>query len=151
MPDLDLRAVVAAPVELVYHVVADVERYPDFLPDVARVEREADVVAMTVKLGVLPVRLVSRARFDPPRSIDLEQLQGPFRRFHAMWTFEASGGATSIGYRADYALPLLGGALAGLMGGPARALLEAQVQRQIRAFEARVLELAARPDASAMS
>ena len=139
MPSVDLRATIAARPELVYEVVADVERYPEFLPDVSAVDRKDDVVGMTVSLGVLSTRLVTRARFDPPRAIVLEQVQGPFRRFSGRWTFAPTAdGATEVAYHADYELPLLGA----LLGGTTTALLARQTERQIAAFEARVRQIA---------
>jgi coenzyme Q-binding protein COQ10 len=142
MPDLNLRAHIEAPVELVYQVVADVEQYPAFLPDVDAVERRDDIVAMTIRMGVVPMRLVTRARFTPPEAIDLSQVEGPFRRFDARWTFVAARAGADVAYRADYALPLFGA----LFSSPARLLLEQQVRRQIRAFEARILSVARAAD-----
>jgi ribosome-associated toxin RatA of RatAB toxin-antitoxin module len=140
MASLDLRATIAAPVELVYEVVADVERYPQFLSDVSAVDRKDDIVGMTVSAGPLSMRLVTHARFDPPRAIDLEQVRGPFRRFSGRWTFTPTrDGATEVAYHADYEMPLLGA----LLGSTTHALLERQTQRQISGFEARVRELAA--------
>jgi coenzyme Q-binding protein COQ10 len=137
---LDLRARVAAPVDCVYEVVADVERYPEFLPDVAAVERRDDVVAMTLRLGLLSARLVTRAAFTPNQAIDLELVEGPFRRFSARWSFTPAADGTEVGYRADYELPLLGS----LLGGSTRPLLEAQARRQIAAFGTRARALQAR-------
>lgn len=139
MAQLHLRAHIAAPVDLVYQVVAEVEQYPSFLPDVSAVDRREDLVAMTLRMGPVPVRLVTRARWSPPGAIELVQVEGPFRRFDARWTFEPAGAGTDVTYRADYELPLLGA----LFGAPARLLLEQQTARQIRAFETRVLALAA--------
>jgi ribosome-associated toxin RatA of RatAB toxin-antitoxin module len=135
MPQFDLHAHIAAPVDLVYQVVADVEQYPSFLPDVAAVDRRDDIVAMTLRMGLISAELVTRARFTPPRAIDLSLVDGPFRRFEARWTFTPAGAGTDVAYHADYELPLIGS----LFGGPARYLLEQQTTRQIRAFEARVL------------
>jgi coenzyme Q-binding protein COQ10 len=134
VPRLHLAEHIAAPVELVYQVVADVERYPEFLPDVARVERTGDVVAMTLRAGLVPVRLVSRATFTPPHAIDLELVEGPFRALRAGWRFAEAGDGTDVTYAADYELPLVGALFAGTAG----RLLEQATQRQIRAFEARV-------------
>jgi ribosome-associated toxin RatA of RatAB toxin-antitoxin module len=127
-----------ASVDLVYQAVADVEQYPAFLPDIARVEKSGDVVAMTLRTGLVPIRLVTRATFTPPRAIALELVQGPFRSFHARWSFVPSGDGTDVAYEADYELPLFGLMLTGAAGH----FLEQATQRQIRAFESRVLELA---------
>jgi len=137
MSVLDLHAHIAAPVELVYGVVADVEQYPAFLSDVAAVDRDGDRVAMRLRMGLLSMTLVTRARFAPPDSIELEQLDGPFRRFRARWSFAPADGGTDVRYRAEYELPLIGS----LFSLPASALLERQTHQQIRAFDARVRAL----------
>jgi len=134
---LGLTARLPAPVDLVYQVVADVERYPSFLPDVARVERQGDLVSMTLRLGLLLVTLVTRARFAPNQSITLTQVRGPFRRFEARWTFVSRGPQTEVAYHAEYELPWW----SPLMAVPAGLVMEMQTQRQIRAFEARVRAL----------
>jgi ribosome-associated toxin RatA of RatAB toxin-antitoxin module len=128
----------------VYRVVADVEQYPVFLSDVSRVERSGDEVSMTLRLGPVPVTLVTRARFTPGVSIELTQLRGPFRRFDARWTFAGDGEATAVGYHADYELPWW----SPLLAGPAGLMIEMQTQRQIRAFEARVRALLDSPAAA---
>jgi ribosome-associated toxin RatA of RatAB toxin-antitoxin module len=137
MAQLDLQAHIPAAVDLVYQVVADVERYPTFLSDVASVDKQGDMVAMTLRMGLVPVRLVTRAEFTPSRSIDLTQVEGPFRRFNARWTFTPRDDGTDVGYHADYELPLW----TPLLAGPARLLLEHQTNRQIRGFESRVRAL----------
>ena len=139
MSALDLRAHIAAPVALVYGVVADVEQYPAFLSDVVAVNRDGDRVAMRLRMGVLPITLVTRARFAPPDSIELEQIDGPFRRFQARWSFAPAGDGADVRYQAEYELPLIGS----LFATPAGLLLERQTQQQIRAFGARVRALAA--------
>jgi ribosome-associated toxin RatA of RatAB toxin-antitoxin module len=145
MSTVDLRAHIAAPVELVYEVVADVEQYPEFLFDVAAVDRAGDRVLMRLRMGLLSVTLVTRARFAPTESIDLEQIEGPFRRFQARWTFAPAADGTDVRYQAAYELPIVGA----LFALPAGALLERQTKQQIRAFDGRVRELAARRERKA--
>lgn len=138
MAKLELQAHVTAPVALVYQVVADVEQYPTFLNEVQSVEKTGDVVAMTIKLGPMTTKLVNRARFNPPDSIDLELIQGPFKKFDARWTFQPDGQGTTVGYSVDYEVPTF----SPLRGPIARNLIEQQTQRQIEAFKARVAQLA---------
>jgi coenzyme Q-binding protein COQ10 len=145
MPKLDLRAHIAAPVELVYAVVADVEQYPAFLPDVAAVHKDGDRVAMRLRMGLLSTKLVTLARFTPPELIELVQLEGPFRRFDARWSFGRAADGTDVRYQAEYELPLLGS----FLGVPAGVLLERQVQRQICAFESRVQKLGTQRESEA--
>jgi coenzyme Q-binding protein COQ10 len=137
MPSFDLAARLPAAVDLVYRVVADVEQYPVFLPDVSQVIRTGDEVSMTLKLGPLSVTLVTRVRLVPNASIELTQVRGPFRRFDARWSFAQDGEETAVGYHAEYDLPWW----SPLLAGPASMMMEMQTQRQIRAFEARVRTL----------
>jgi coenzyme Q-binding protein COQ10 len=127
-----------APAELVYQVVADVEQYPAFLPDVSRVKVSGDRVAMTLHTGLVPVTLITRATFTPPHAIDLDLVEGPFRSFRARWSFTPRDGGTDVTYQADYELPLFGM----LLMGVASQFLKQGTQRQIRAFEVRVRALA---------
>ena len=103
MQELDLRAHIAAPVDLVYQVVADVEQYPSSLPDVAAVDRRDDIVAMTLQMGLMSAQLVTRLRFTPTRAIDLSLIEGPFRRFDAVDVRPGRPG-TDVAYHADYEL-----------------------------------------------
>ena len=137
MARLELSAHIDAPIDLVYQVVADVEQYPAFLTDVGSVEKRGELVAMTLWMGAVPIKLVTRARFAPPQTIELEQVDGPFRSFTARWAFTPRGHGTNVAYDADYELPLFGLLFAGAAG----YLLERQTQRQIQAFESRVLGL----------
>jgi ribosome-associated toxin RatA of RatAB toxin-antitoxin module len=55
MAVIDLRTEIAAGQDLVYATVADVERYPEFLPGVMAVERSSDLVTMALRIGVFRV------------------------------------------------------------------------------------------------
>jgi coenzyme Q-binding protein COQ10 len=96
-----------APVETVYQVVADVEKYPEFLPGVKRVVRLEDGgVEMTVGLGPIDVTWISKARFKPNESIDIDLIRGPFRQMDVRWEFKSQGATTSVKYTTDFELRL---------------------------------------------
>src|ERR1700740_3401558 len=70
--------------EQLFALVADVERYPEFLPWCvgARVkERRADLIVADLIIGfrVFRERFTSRVALDPPRRIDVTYAEGPFR------------------------------------------------------------------------
>jgi coenzyme Q-binding protein COQ10 len=85
-------------VDLMYAVVADVERYPEFLPWVVALrvtsrehvkEREVLLAEMAVGYGALRERYTSRVVLDPAgRAIDVVQTDGPFRVLENHWRFE---------------------------------------------------------------
>jgi coenzyme Q-binding protein COQ10 len=87
-----------------FDLVADVERYPEFMPWVfeARVCRRRDrtiVVAMTVGVGPLRKRFLTIAALDRPHRIDIRSGDSMFDRFEQRWTFEpAAEGATNVEY-----------------------------------------------------
>ncbi len=81
------------PREQVYRVVADVERYPEFVPgwrSVRILQRAGEVadVEQAIGLGALRFKFQSRAIFSAPSSVRIQTDQGPFRAFALTWRFE---------------------------------------------------------------
>ncbi len=91
-----------------FDLVADVERYPEFMPWVieARIRRRKDrtiVVGMTVGVGPLRKRFLTIAALDRPHWIDIRSGDSTFDHFQQNWTFEpAAEGGTNVEYRVDY-------------------------------------------------
>ena len=89
-----------------FALVADVERYPDFLPwcvALRVVERRGDddiefiTAEMIVAFTVFRERFKTLVRLDPKRRrIDVEHVDGPFRKLNNEWTFagRSDGGST---------------------------------------------------------
>jgi ribosome-associated toxin RatA of RatAB toxin-antitoxin module len=126
-----------APVAKVYQVVADVERYPEFLPGVIKVVREADIVEMTVSLGPIDVTWKSKAVFRPNESIVIDLVEGPFRQMDVKWEFTPKGDKTKVKYTTDFQLHLR---VPGIRRIAARAI-EANADATMVAFRQRVLSL----------
>jgi ribosome-associated toxin RatA of RatAB toxin-antitoxin module len=127
-----------APVETVYQVVADVDKYPEFLPGVTKVARpEHDLVEMTVRLGLIDLTWTSKASFNPYESIVIELIEGPFRQMDVTWEFTPQGNKTSVKYTTDFELYL---PVPGISRIAARAI-KAQTDATIKAFRQRVLSL----------
>ncbi len=90
------QGVLPHPCEHIFTVIADVERYPEFVPgwrEVRVLERgERRVrVEQAFALGPMQWRFESEARFDPPRGIDIEAGSGPFESLLVRWRFERVG------------------------------------------------------------
>lgn len=88
----------------VYGVIADIERYPEFLPWCSRLtvrkreEREGKNIltaSMTATFHVVSETFTSRVTLDPAaHAIDVEYIDGPFRSLINTWRLSAdpSGG-----------------------------------------------------------
>jgi coenzyme Q-binding protein COQ10 len=87
-----------------FDLVANVERYPQFMPWVieARVRHRKDhqiAVEMTVGVGPLRKRFSTIATLDRPHRIDITSRDSMFDRFEQRWTFEpAPEGGTNVEY-----------------------------------------------------
>jgi len=76
-----------------YALVADIESYDGFLPwcGGARIlQREADTVTATIEIAYRGVNkaFTTRNTMYPGRSMELELVDGPFRKLHGHWRFE---------------------------------------------------------------
>jgi len=94
---------ISASVDLVFDLVADVERYPEFLSlwRQARVyQREGDVYLTDQEIGLGPIRerFRTRTELSRPARIDVTSDDALFRAFHICWNFQPlrSGCRTSI-------------------------------------------------------
>lgn len=85
------------PAELMYAVVSDVEKYPQFLPWVVALRvlsRRADgmTAEMAVGYGGLRERYTSDVALDPVQHrIDVVQTKGPFKTLENHWHFTPKG------------------------------------------------------------
>jgi len=93
---LDLAEWLPAPIEAVYEVVADVERYPEFLADVQSARMTGDVVEMVYRVGPLDVRVASRFSWERPALIRYALAEGPLRSLEGEWRFAPEAGGTQV-------------------------------------------------------
>mgnify|MGYP001100516766 CR=1 FL=1 len=130
-----------------FDLVADVERYPEFVPlcESLHIRRRVAsgegidilVADMTVAYKVFRESFTSRVTLDRPRlTIVVEDLDGPFSRLENRWTFRATGERTSeIEFFIDY--EFRSRTLGLLMG----AMFDAAFRRFAEAFEKRADEV----------
>lgn len=124
----------------VFDIVADVERYPEFIPGCrsARiVERDGDRLLVEQEMGVggWSWRFRTRARLSRPRRIDITTREAPFSHLDQAWHFEdLAGGGTRVLLDVDYRLrnPLLRGLVS--------RLFDEGFRRTVAAFEQRMRE-----------
>lgn len=88
--------------DVMYRVVADVEKYPEFLPWVVALRvlsRDGDSLQaeMAVGYGTLRERYTSEVKLDPQaRRIDVVQTKGPFKTLENHWRFSPKGESCEI-------------------------------------------------------
>jgi len=93
---VDRSVIVPYTPQEMFALVADVEAYPEFLPGCRsasiRSVSECELVAtLTLALGKVSSTFTTRNALDPPRTMGLELVEGPFDRLHGGWKFEALG------------------------------------------------------------
>lgn len=134
--------------ERMFAVVADVERYPEFLPwctGVRVLSREKDgtreIVMAQMEVGYkgFSERYTSRVILDPEaRAIDVSQTEGPFRILENNWRFVPlgpKGRKCEVHFRIAFAFRNM---LLGMVAGKAFERVQASMAR---AFAARARAL----------
>ena len=130
--------------EQLFALVADIERYPEFLPWCigARIrERSATLVVADRIIGfkVFRERFTSRVALDPPRNIDVTYAEGPFRYLNNHWTFERVPEGCRIDFFVDFEFK------SRLMQKVIEILFSEAVRRMVGAFERRARDLYGAP------
>ena len=127
-----------------FDLVADVDRYPEFVPWVidARVMGRQDStvwVEMTMGTGFLCKRFTTVALLERPQRIEIKSQDPIFDRFEQVWTFERdSGGGTNIEYRVDvqFKSSILQALIGASFAQRAKAMVEAFTRRARRLYGA---------------
>lgn len=141
MPHFRTRRRVAFTPAQMFDLVADVERYPEFLPlceslVVTRRDRRADDTVLVATMGIgykaIRERFSTRVTLEPlARTILVEYLDGPFKRLENRWRFLDAPGGSDVDFFIEYEFRSV--ALGLLMG----AMFDTAFRRFAEAFEAR--------------
>jgi ribosome-associated toxin RatA of RatAB toxin-antitoxin module len=96
MRQVDRTALVPYTPEQMFALVADIERYPEFVPSVVRAKvltREDNGVIGQLEMERAGVRekFTTRNMLEPPNRMSLALVDGPFRLLDGLWTFDALG------------------------------------------------------------
>ena len=123
--------------EQMFSLVADIERYPDFLRwwVAARIlRRDANVLTVEQSVGLGPVRVLfaSQAVLQPPRRIDVTSVDPQFRHYQLAWIIEPlTGMGCRLKVTADCELR------SGLLQSLIRGLLPSTIADVVSAFDRR--------------
>lgn len=128
MPTVEAHIEIAAPLATVYETCKQVERFPEFMPDVQRItvlERESNRTK-TEWVGVISkfnrtIRWTEEDEWDDEAHVCLfRMVEGDFHQYEGRWEFRDAGGdrtdvALTVTY--DYRVPLLGPIIQGVLKG----------------------------------
>lgn len=146
MPTHTEKRVLPYTAEQMYALVADVAKYPEFLPwnSAARIRSvtpqpdgtevmEADLV---ISFKVFRERFTSRVVLDEAaKRIDTEYLDGPFKYMKSYWQFRDTEGGVEVEFFTDFEFKNI--VLQNLIG----VVFNQAMQRIVGAFEARARAL----------
>lgn len=150
MPRYTTRRRVPFSARQMFDLVADVEKYPEFLPlcEALRVRRRMrdgegrEVLVANMEVGYKAIResFTSQVTLDPAANrILVTYLDGPFSHLDNRWTFHQLEQGSDIDFLIDYEFRNI--VLQMLMG----AMFDTAFRRFADAFEARAREVYARP------
>jgi coenzyme Q-binding protein COQ10 len=132
-----------------YDLVADVARYPEFLPwtAAARInsrkeegDHEVMLADLVVSFKVFREKFGSRVTLWPGRNrIDTEYIEGPFRHLHSTWQFRDVDGGSEVHFEVDFEFRNI------ILQKAAGLFFFEAMQRIVRAFEARARKLYGAP------
>jgi coenzyme Q-binding protein COQ10 len=127
-----------------FALVADIERYPEFLPWCigARIkERQPDLIVADLIIGfrMFRERFTSRVSLDRPRGIDVTYADGPFRYLNNHWTFTADPEGCRVGFFVDFEFK------SRLLQKVIEVLFSEAVRHMVGAFESRARDLYGAP------
>ncbi len=145
MPTHAEQRILPYPPEKLFDLVADIERYADFLPWCvgSRVlRREGNVVYADLMIGFKMIRetFTSKVTLTPTSRIDVEYQKGPFRHLTNRWEFRPHAHGCEIDFYIDFEFR------SRLLRNLIEPLFNEAVRRMVSAFETRAREVYGVPD-----
>jgi coenzyme Q-binding protein COQ10 len=124
-----------------FDLVADVKRYPEFLPWVVAVRPRQQTDALSVwdmSVGFKSLRetFTSRVALNRPGHIDVDYVSGPLKHLRNDWRFlPAEGGGTRLEFSVDFEFK------SKIFERLAGAFFHEAFKRMVASFEARAAKL----------
>lgn len=146
MPTHSEKRVLPYTADQIYEMVADVARYPEFLPwnSAARIRsrrplpdgREELLADLVISFKVFRERFTSRAVLDPVgHKVDTEYLDGPFKYMKSFWNIRDHTDGCEVEFFVDF--EFRNAVLQKVIG----VVFDQAMRRVVRAFDDRAVEL----------
>ncbi|HET6608370.1 MAG TPA: type II toxin-antitoxin system RatA family toxin [Rhodopila sp.] len=144
MPTHAERQIVPYAPEQLFDLVADVGKYPQFLPwcVAARVRKQTaeELVAdLTIGFGPFRESFTSRVTLDRPHRVTVKYENGPFRYLNNQWEFSAVPGGTEVSFFVDFEFR------SRILQGAIGVVFNEAVRRMVNAFRKRARDVYGMP------
>ncbi len=140
--------------EQMFDLVADVGKYPTFLPWCAgarvKSHTETQLVAdLTIGFGPFRESFTSRVELDRPRQIQVKYENGPFRYLNNQWTFEPNPKGCNVKFYVDFEFRsrMLQAAIGVVFNNAVKLMVNAFLKRAREVYGAPVATIAVTPAA----
>ncbi len=138
--------------EQMFDLVADVGKYPTFLPWCAgarvKSHTETQLVAdLTIGFGPFRESFTSRVELDRPRQIQVKYENGPFRYLNNQWTFEPNPKGCNVKFYVDFEFRsrMLQAAIGVVFNNAVRLMVNAFLKRAREVYGAPAATIAVTP------
>jgi coenzyme Q-binding protein COQ10 len=136
MPTHAERKIIPYRPDQLFDLVADVGKYPEFLPWCVgarvRTRSESELVAdLTIGFGPLRESFTSRVALERPRRIRVRYENGPFRYLNNQWTFTPHPRGSAVDFFVDFEFR------SRLLRAAMNVVFNEAVRRMVNAFERR--------------
>lgn len=147
MPTHAERKVLPYSQEQMFALVADVGKYPQFLPWCVgarvRSQTETELVAdLTIGFGPFRESFTSRVKLDRPRQLQVSYETGPFRYLNNQWIFEPNPKGCEVKFFVDFEFR------SRLLQSAIGVVYNEAVRRMVNAFLKRAREIYGVPTAT---
>ena len=140
--------------EQMFDLVADVGKYPAFLPWCAgarvKSHTETQLVAdLTIGFGPFRESFTSRVELDRPHQIQVKYENGPFRYLNNQWTFESNPKGCNVKFYVDFEFKsrMLQAAIGVVFNNAVRLMVNAFLKRAREVYGAPAATIAVTPAA----
>lgn len=132
--------------EQMFDLVADVRRYPEFLPwcvGAREISREPGLVIADLTIGFKMFRETFRSEvtLERPGRVQVRYLNGPFRYLNNQWRFLPAPGGCEVDFFVDFEFK------SRLLQAVIGTVFNEAVRLMVRAFERRAMQLYGRAPA----
>ena len=131
---------VRAPLAVAFAVVADFERYPEFINDVVSARSDGGECRMVLRVGPMRIPVRTRVEAVPERSVRFVLVEGPIARLDGWWRLTSAEDTVTIALEAE----VDAGGLGAWMGRLAGQFADRHLQKVKLAFRDRIAALAER-------
>jgi len=103
---IEFSKIVKAPIEVAYTIVAGVNKYPEFVPNVYKVKilyKDGNHIGveMEVRKWIIKKKVQTLVQYTKYDTISFEQIKGPFKTMRGQWQFDQVEDGTKVVFQSE--------------------------------------------------